>query len=229
MQDKYVLPEFEVRAFHCPLCHVYAAQHWSTLLLGSQRLGLHVAPVHAGYCGHCAERHYWLKFGDNPAQMVYPEHSIAPPPHPLMPDTVRADYLEAASVIARSPRSAAALLRLALQKLMIELGLPGKKIDADIGELVARGLPGEVQKALDFCRAIGNEAVHPGELNLNDSPELAAALFGMLNFVVADRIERPQTIARLYGEIPSRIRGWIDERDGAEKPLAPSAPPASET
>jgi hypothetical protein len=142
-----------------------------------------------------------------------------------MPDDVRADYLEAASVFGRSPRATAALLRLALQKLMVALSLPGKKIDADIATLVAGGLPEEVQQALDYLRVIGNESVHPGELDLNDTPELAHALFGMLNFVVEDRIERPRTIARLYGEIPAKNRGWIKERDGKGKDEAATTLP----
>jgi hypothetical protein len=143
-----------------------------------------------------------------------------------MPDVVRADYLEAAAVLGRSPRSAAALLRLALQKLLKELGMPGKSIDADIKELVRQGLPVMVQQALDVCRVIGNEAVHPGELDLNDSPELAASLFGMLNFIVADRIEHPKTIADLYQKIPAQKREWIEQRDKAAKPLAPTLPDA---
>ncbi|WP_425509557.1 DUF4145 domain-containing protein [Xanthomonas sontii] len=141
-----------------------------------------------------------------------------------MPEAVQADYEEAAAVIGRSPRSAAALLRLALQKLLKELGLPGNSIDADIKALVIAGLPAEVQKALDYCRVIGNEAVHPGEIDLNDTPELAVALFEMLNFIVADRIERPKTIEALYEKIPAQKREWIEQRDRGSKQPAPAPP-----
>ncbi len=225
MQDKYVPPQFQITAFHCPLCHVYAAQRWAALrlLVGN---GYEMSPIHAGHCGHCHERHYWLQIGNQQGRLFYPDASNAPPFHPDMPEAVRADYLEAAAVLGRSPRSAAALLRLALQKLLKELGMPGKNIDADIKELVRQGLPVMVQQALDVCRVVGNEAVHPGELDLNDSPEMAASLFGMLNFIVADRIEHPKKIADLYMKIPAQKREWIEQRDKAAKPLAPTPPDA---
>lgn len=154
--------------------------------------------------------------------MVLPEVSSAPAPHPMMPPEVSADYIEAAAVFVRSPRSSAALLRLALQKLLKHLGLPGKSIDGDIRELVSQGLPPLVQQALDLCRVVGNEAVHPGKLDLKDTPQLTGNLFAMLNFIVSDRIERPAAIADLYAELPADARGWIDDRNRGATQQAPA-------
>lgn len=222
MQDKYTPPSFQERAFHCPICHVYAKQVWNYLNM-VRRGSWDRSPVYSACCDHCGDYHYWYKPEDGEPRMFSPEATTAPPFHPMMPKNIQADYNEAAAVLPRSPRSAAALLRLALEKLLIELGVPGKSIDAQVKALVADGLSPLVQKALDVCRVIGNEAVHPGEINLNDTPELAASLFGMLNYIVSERIERPAVIAQLYEQIPAVKREWIEQRDKGAKPQAPSS------
>ena len=89
-----------------------------------------------------------------------------------------------------------------------------KNIDDDIASLVKKGLPVEVQEALDSLRVIGNEAVHPGEMDLRDDVGTATALFGLLNFVVKDRIAEPKERKRLFGLLPERKREAIAKRDG---------------
>lgn len=117
-----------------------------------------------GVCTRCATPAVWYK-----KQLVHPEYGGSPVAHEDMPDDVRVDYEEARQVAARSPRAAAAVLRLALQKLVVVLGEPGKKLDDDIASLVAKGLDPGVQKAADIIRISGNNAVHPGKLDLKDS------------------------------------------------------------
>src|SRR5207253_9157908 len=112
--------------------------------------------------------------------MIYPIRShVAPIAHADMPADVRADYDEAAAIVQRSPRGAGALLRLALQKLMPHLGEKGKNMNGDIASLVASGLDPGMQQALDALRVIGNNAVHPGELDLQDNVETVGSLFGL--------------------------------------------------
>jgi hypothetical protein len=130
-----------------------------------------------------------------------------------MPPNIATDYEEARNVLSSSPRSAAALLRLCVQKLCIELGEPGKDINKDIGSLVAKGLSSKVQKALDVVRVVGNEQVHPGTLDVRDNPEIAAKLFALVNFIVDDQISKPKLIDELYQKIPDdKIKG-IKDRD----------------
>lgn len=145
--------------------------------------------------------------------MIIPAEAPVAPPHPDMPDSIVNEYQEARSIFARSPRAAVALLRLAIQKLMPVLGEKGDNINADIKALVAKGLPVQVQQAFDLCRVVGNNAVHPGEINLNDTPEMGQHLFNMINFIVEDRITRPKQIAALYEKLPESARMQVEKRD----------------
>jgi hypothetical protein len=145
--------------------------------------------------------------------MVDPPPSIAPPPVLNMPWDVQNDYLEARKVIGESPRSAAALLRLAVQKLMPHVGAKGHNINEDIGSLVKKGLPERVQKALDTVRVIGNNAVHPGQLDLRDDRSTALALFDLVNIIVDSMITQPKQIEDLYRRLPQSARDGIARRD----------------
>ncbi|MGZ5077451.1 MAG: DUF4145 domain-containing protein [Methylobacter sp.] len=145
--------------------------------------------------------------------MIIPLEAPVPLAHEDMPESCIQEYNEARSIVALSPRAACALLRLALQKLMTELGEKGKNINVDIGSLVNKGLPVQVQQALDFCRVVGNNAVHPGEIEINDTPEIAHNIFTMMNFIIEDRITRPKKIQELYAQLPEGTRNAIEARD----------------
>jgi|SRR5665647_2594902 len=102
---------------------------------------------------------------------------------------------------------------------MVELGEKGESINDDIGSLVKKGLPVEVQQALDYCRVIGNNAVHPGEIELTDNPEISHSLFEMMNFIVEDRISRPKRVAGLYKILPEGAIKAVEKRDKPKKVL----------
>ena len=115
-----------------------------------------------------------------------------------MPEDVAEDFNEARNIFGYSPRSSAALLRLAVQKLCIHLGQSGKNINNDIAALVKNGLSPQIQKSLDIVRVIGNNAVHPGEIDIQENRETILALFDIINFIVQEMITRP--LLHTFGE-----------------------------
>jgi hypothetical protein len=146
--------------------------------------------------------------------MVYPLTGPAPLPNIDMPQDVRTDYEEARNIQTISPRGAAALLRLAIQKLCVHLGQSGKNLNDDIGELVKAGLPAKLQRALDNVRVVGNSAVHPGQIDLSDDIETANQLFAFVNVICDSQISQPKQIENFYKEkLPENLRGAIDKRD----------------
>lgn len=60
-------------------------------------------------------------------------------PNADMDEDIRNDFLEAAAVLDTSPRGSAALLRLCVQKLCVQLGEKGRNVNDEIGALVRKG------------------------------------------------------------------------------------------
>jgi len=210
MKEKFVPPKFQSSAFHCPHCEVYAHQHWFLVykMTSTGRLAGELEEFKVGMCERCEQHTLWLN-----DKMIYPTSSIAPLPVENMPPNVAEDYNEARNIASFSPRASAALLRLALQKLVIHLGEKGKDLNEAIGNLVKIGLPTTIQQALDCVRVIGNNAVHPGELDLKDDKETAIALFGLVNMIVNVMITQPKEVKELYDKIPKGAKNAIAKRD----------------
>lgn len=163
--------------------------------------------IRVGTCQHCNKRTIWIE-----NTMYYPDTGNAPFPNPEMPESVKKIYLEAASVQMKSPRGAAALLRLGIQILCKELGEPGKNINDDIGSLVKKGLPVLVQQSLDIVRVTGNDAVHPGQID-TDNPETVNQLFQLTNVIVEYLIALPKKVSGIYSGLPTDKVEAIKNRD----------------
>ena len=153
--------------------------------------------------------------------MVHPQLGKAPPANPDLPDEIRRDYDEASSILDLSPRGAAALLRLALQKLCKKLGQPGDNLNADIRALVAKGLDPVIQQALDSVRVVGNNAVHPGQIDLRDDRTTAETLFGILNLIVERMISVPKHVEEFYKKLPEEEQKRIENRDRSTRRSEP--------
>jgi Domain of unknown function (DUF4145) len=95
---------------------------------------------------------------------------------------------------------------------LIEIAEESNINDA-IAKLVREGLPAQIQQAMDILRVIGNNAVHPGEIQLDEQPEAVVSLFALLNVVVEDRIAQPRQIEEMYETLPPEARRAIARRD----------------
>ena len=160
-------------------------------------------------CYNCKDIAIWIH-----ERLVYPQRGEVPPPNPDMPDEIRRDYDEASAILDLSARGAAALIRLSIQKLCKHLDQQGKNINDDIKALVAEGLDPRIQKALDVVRVVGNNAVHPGQIDLKDNRAIAESLFRLLNLIVEKMISVPKHVDEVYATLPESARKAIDKRDG---------------
>ena len=159
-------------------------------------------------CQACNNFSIWIN-----ETIVYPKQLSLEKANIDMNEDIQDLYNEASLIFLDSPKGATALLRLALQKLLEQLGKTGN-INKSIKELVEEGLNPKMQKALDIVRVVGNNAVHPGEINLDDNQEIARSLFKIINMIADDLISKPKEMDELYNEIiPKETRNHIQIRD----------------
>ena len=169
----------------------------------------HVQGLFVSQCSRCNEIAIWVK-----GRIAWPSHGDAPRPNPDLPPSVLEDYEEAGAIASVSPRGAAALLRLAVEKLCRELVPDKNNLNDRIAELFKRGLNQDIQRALDSVRVVGNHAVHPGQIDFKDDPAKVTTLFGLINFVAQVMITNPKELAEIYESLPEDDRKNIKKRDG---------------
>lgn len=206
----YTQPTFKASAFNCPYCGAYANQIWSKILYETQTGGYRqIMELFYCTCTHCQKYTVWHK-----EKMILPSIGAVAMPNFDLPEDVKIDYEEAREILNKSPRGATALLRLAIQKLCIHLGEKGKNINDDIGNLVKNGLPIKVQQSLDIVRVVGNNAVHPGHIDLTDDIGTASKLFSLINIIADVMITQPKEVDSLFNSLPASQLDGIKQRDG---------------
>lgn len=202
--ETYTPPTFQSTGFHCAHCGVYATQVWNQPISHGVQHDSWLSR-----CDRCNQFAFWVN-----EELTHPRTRLGASPNPDMPDDVRAVYDEARDVASISRKSAAGLLRLALQMLIDELEPGPGKINTKIGTLVEKGLPPQVQQAMDALRVIGNESVHPGQIDLEGADNgIVDSLFALMNLIVEDRISKPNQIKQMYALLPEDKRKGIDDRD----------------
>ncbi|MDP2030769.1 MAG: DUF4145 domain-containing protein [Thiobacillus sp.] len=159
-------------------------------------------------CFNCSKIAVWVH-----QSLIFPLQREGASPNADLPPDIAKDFEEARSILNSSPRGAAALLRLCVQKLCGALGEKGRNIDDDIASLVAKGLNPIVQKSLDVVRVVGNEAVHPGSIDLRDDRDTALQLLNLVNLIADQMITHPKAVHSMYEMLPEGKRAAIEQRN----------------
>lgn len=230
MENNFKEPKFNTTPFTCPHCQAISQMNFiipskmkqsiyanlqdirATYILGENARNRvnnieNIADVYEEFansfaiCQSCKKISIWVD-----EKMIYPKSRLTPLPNEDLPDDIKADYEEASLIVQDSPRGACALLRLALQKLMIYLG-EDKNLDKAIKNLIDKKIINEdLQKALDTVRVIGNSAVHPNELDIKDNKEIAIALFKIINYIAEKILTEKKRVNEIYNILPETAK-----------------------
>lgn len=136
-------------------------------------------------------------------KMIYPIDSNVSNPNEDMPDNVKSVYYEAKIVLNISPKSACTLLRLALEMLLNELDMDGRTLNDKINNYCNDfDSNNRLIKAFHLVRIVGNEAVHPGTIDIDDNEDVARAMFEILNEIVDETITKKNKMDAIFEYLP---------------------------
>ena len=209
---EYFPPKRGSDQFHCPYCNVYANQYWDAAHFRDGHgkdalLKTKQGTIRVSICTHCSQPSFWLQ-----QKIIYPSTQAFPSANSDLSDDVKKIYNEATTIAALSPRAACALLRLATEMLLEQLGETGD-LNKNIKKLVENGLNIRVQQSLDIVRVTGNNAIHPGKIEPDDITD-TRTLFDLINLIADALITQPKRVQAIYDNIPEESRKAIEERDG---------------
>jgi len=218
MKDNYISAEVDKEGFTCFECGVFSKHDWNLtevdketghFYFGGVR-GNNYYEVKSCRCQKCGFISYWLD-----GKLIFPLYSNVELPIIEMPEEAKSLYNEARNVLPLSPKSSCALLRLALQILCNDLNGTNRSnnLSNTIPDLLEKGLSPKIVKMMDIVRVVGNEAVHPGEIKIDDNEIVAYSLFKIINLIVEKLIVEPKEIDKLYDLLPERKKEEIEKRN----------------
>lgn len=207
----YTAPKPDLDGFNCPLCQAYAHQEWCKAGYRTSGGTHFMENVSFAFCSKCKNYTLWVD-----DKMIFPLVNGAPPPHQDLPKEVKDIYEEARSIVSLSGKASAALLRLSIETLTNDIlnESKGKNLNDNIGKMVKNGLDEKIQKSLDVLRIIGNNSIHPGQIDFEDSYNTAISLFELVNIIADSMIRQPKKIDEFYNSLPKDKLEGIDNRNG---------------
>lgn len=211
--------------FECPHCSIHSSQNFINFPESGEcdEYGTTWKAYFGFKCDKCKKTHIYTASINadsdhrdlyNP-YIIYPHENIPrdiPPVCNDLPEDIKNDYNEAAMIVEISPRGATALLRLCIQKLCHNHFDKKVKIDAAIKQLNIGTSNKDFIKALDIVRVIGNEAVHPGQMDLKDDHDTAKSLFELVNYITSNMVQS-EKIKKQYESLPPEKLKGINDRD----------------
>lgn len=218
---KEIDPAYGRKTFNCPHCKICTQQNWESSLYAKDNIAATrrtptqqiYHPLHdfaSSTCINCRRTSIWLA---SSGKIVFPKVRLGPDPNQDLSEECKTDFDEARGIANDSPRGAAALLRLCIQKFCEELLDKKDTLNNLIAELVKKGLHQKIQKSLDAVRVIGNEAVHPGTMDLNDDIGTVETLFDLVNIIAEKMISEEIKIDKIVQKIPENKKTHIEQRD----------------
>ena len=105
-------------------------------------------------------------------------------------ELVEEDLEEAAAILNKFPRGAAALMRVCIQKLVPLLEDNGKELNQRVSSLVRKGLEMEIQQAMDVLQVLRSDPVQLSQLELQADRETALRFLDSSKAVLERRMSQ---------------------------------------
>jgi hypothetical protein len=103
-------------------------------------------------------------------------------------DVESEDFEEAAAILNKFPRGAAALTRICIQKMMPLVKGNAKNLDENFSSLVRKGLEVEIQQAMDVLQVVRKSPLQPSEVDLKEENETAKKVLNSLRDILERRM-----------------------------------------
>ena len=141
-----------------------------------QNVKVKMVNLHLSSCYNCNGFSVWVR-----DRLVFPFRVAE------RPDLVATDFEEAATILDKSPRGAAALIYLCIQTLMPLVKENGRHLDDEIASLLSKGLQVEIEEAMDALRTLGNNGAHSGQIDLKEDKATTTRIVALLKMIVERR------------------------------------------
>jgi hypothetical protein len=162
-----------------------------------QNLKVKLLNLHVSRCYNCKGFTVWVR-----DRLVFPVRVDEPPDvvevdfeevaedvqETAEDEEVSEDFEEAAAILSKFPRGAAALTRVCIQNMMPLLKENAKNLDENISSLVRKGLEVEIQQAMDVLQVVRRNPSQTTEVDLKEENEAAKIFLTSLTQILKRRM-----------------------------------------